>query len=62
MPLWQTFPPVQTFPQLPQLAGSLATLRHTPSQHRSPEAHAAPQAPQFSGSELSVRHAPPQLV
>jgi len=68
----QVVPPVQAWPQVPQLALSEVVSTHAPVQsvrpephepaqrpelHTSPDAHAWPQVPQLAGSELTSTQA-----
>jgi hypothetical protein len=53
LPPWQVLGEVQTFPQVPQLELSVATLLQLAPQHRSPATQAWPtQPPQWAASEL----------
>jgi hypothetical protein len=75
VPPLQTRPPVHDVVQLPQCAGSLASVAHTPPQltapleqahvpaiHDVPEGHALPQPPQWPGFDATSTQLCPHLV
>jgi hypothetical protein len=53
---------LQTWPQAPQLEGSVDVSRQAPSQQVSPALHALPQPPQLSGSVATWVHASLQRI